>query len=264
MRPEDDPLDSAERAADDSPAAGQASGTDDSPLDRFLPESLRTGRRRASRRDDADALRDAPDRPLEAPRELSEVGAHVDLVLRAAEQAAAQIRQEAHEAADEMRLEAGRDAARVRGEAEDALRTSEHARAEVEHYVRETSAAADAQAEQTLRDVEAEAARIRAEAARDAGRMVVEAEQRGEQLEDAARGRAQRLAKEAETIEGRLDELLATLRGLTDQLEQHLALDVSASDTGSEALDEALARPQTRSKEPRSDGPPRGSRARSR
>src|SRR5919108_1376599 len=136
MRPEDDPLDSAERAADDSPVAGQASGTDDSPLDRFLPESLRTGRRRASRRDDADALRDAPDRPLEAPRELSEVGAHVDLVLRAAEQAAAQIRQEAQ------------------SEAEEALRTAERERADVERYVRETRAAADAQAEQTLRDVE--------------------------------------------------------------------------------------------------------------
>lgn len=240
--------DSAEEATDDGEprARDSSSGTDrdetsDSPLDRFFPHSLRTGRRRVSRRDEQEAVPDAGDTPLEVPRQLGEVGAHVELVLAAAEHAAEQIRKDAREVASEMRVEAGRDAARIHNEAEEALRASERERAEVEQYVAEKQAAADAQAEQTLRQAEAEAGNARADAAREAGRIVVEAERRGQEMEDAARRRTEELAQEADDIEARMDELLATLRGLTDLLERRLAVD--SPEAEAESPDEALAPP---------------------
>jgi cell division septum initiation protein DivIVA len=263
--------DSAEQATDDGEARAPEHGSGrnrdespDSPLDRFLPHSLRTGRRRAiSRRDQQDTLPDAGETPLEVPRQLTEVGAHVELVLAAAEHAAKQIRREAQEAASEIRVEAGRDAARIHNEAEEALRASERERAEVEQYVGETRAAADSQAQQALRQAEAEAEKVRAEAARQAGRIVVEAERRGQEMEDAARRRTEELAHEADDIEARMDELLGTLRGLTEQLERRLAVD-SPGDAEAESLDEALAPPKAESKEPSPDRPSRAAPAKPR
>jgi vacuolar-type H+-ATPase subunit E/Vma4 len=233
-------------------------GESDSPLARFLPHSLRAGRRRIARADEQDGVTDAVDEALEVPRQIGEVGAHVELVLAAAEQAAKQIRQEAQETASEIRVEAGRDAARIHDEVEEALRASERARAQVEQYVLEARAAADVQAEQALRDANAEAGRIRTDAAREAGRIVAEAERRGQELEDAARHRTEGLAQDADDIETRLDEWLETLRTLTHQLERRLAVDSPAeANAGPESLDEALARrtnPRGESKEPSPSG----------
>jgi hypothetical protein len=217
---------------------GGASG---SPLDRFLPHSLRTGRRGIPQSDEENAV---TDEAVDVAPRLGEVGAHVELVLAAAEEAAKQIRQEAQEAARQIRVEAGRDAALIHNEAEEALRAAEHKREEVAQYVVDTRAEADSQAEQALREAKAEAARMRADAAREAGRLVAEAERRGQELEDAARRRTQQLAEEADGIEGRLDDWLATLRTLTDQLERRLAIDTPA-EADAEPLDEALARPAT-------------------
>jgi DNA polymerase III gamma/tau subunit len=263
--------DSAEQGIDDGEARVPEHGsgkdrdeTSDSPLDRFLPRSLRTGRRRAfSRRDEQDSLPDAGDTPLEVPPQLTEVGAHVELVLAAAEHAAKQIRREAREAASEIRVEAGRDAARIHKEAEEALRAAERERAEVEEYVGETRAAADTQAQQALRQAEADAEKVRAEAARQAGRIVVDAEQRAHEMEDAARRRTEELAHEADDIEARMDELLGALRGLTEQLERRLAVD-SPGDAESESLDEALASPKAESSEPAPDRPSRAAPAKPR
>src|SRR5919198_3042828 len=100
----------------DTPAEATKEGEASSPLDRFLPNSLRTGRRRVPQREEHGP--DAVDEPVDVPRQLGEVGAHVDLVLTAAEKAAKRIRQDAQQAASEIRIEAGRDAARIHDEAQ--------------------------------------------------------------------------------------------------------------------------------------------------
>jgi cell division septum initiation protein DivIVA len=238
-------------------------GESGSPLDRFLPNSLRTGRKRIARGDEHDGATDAVDEPLEVPRQIGEVGAHVELVLTAAEQAAKQIRREAREAASEIRGEAGRTAARIHEEAEEARRASERERAQVEQYVRETRAAADAQAEQARRDAEAAAATIRADAARKAGGIVAEAERRGQELEDAARRRTEELAQDADDIETRLDDWLGTLRSLTHRLERKLAVDSPGeADDEPESLHEALARPMNPLSEPKEASPGGSDKAR--
>jgi hypothetical protein len=217
-------------------------GESDSPLDRFLPHSLRTGRRRISHQQDT--VTDRGNERLEVPQQVGEVGAHVELVLAAADEAAERIRQEAQEAASAIRVEAGRDATRIRDEVEEALRACERERAQVAQYVLETRAAADAQAEQTLREAKAEAATIKADAAREAGRIVAEAELRGQELEDAARRHTEELAQDADDIETRLDDWLGTLRTMTHELERRLAVDSPGeADAEQESLDEALARP---------------------
>jgi hypothetical protein len=231
-----------------------------SPLDRFLPQTLRTGRRRVLQRDEQGRPTDAvTEESIQLPRQLGEVGAHVELVLAAAEQAAEQIRQEALQAANEIRAEAGLDAARMRRELEEAARASERQRAEVGQYVVETRTAADAQAEQVLREADAEAAKIKTDATRQGGRMLAEAERRGHELEETARTRVEQLADEAHQIEARLDDWLTTLRAVTQELERRLAVDTPAEpDAGSESLDEALAPPASResdAEEGSADGP---------
>jgi hypothetical protein len=207
----------AEEVTEDDAAA--------SPLDRFLPTSLRTGRRRVSQRDERGDVTEAVNEPVEVPPQLREVGAHVELVLAAAQQAAERIRQAAQQAANEIRIEAGRDAARIHDETEEARQASERERSEVERYVVERRAEAGAQAEETLREANAEAASIKADAAREAGRIVADAERRGQELEDAARRRTEELAEEAVAVEARLDEWLTTLRTVTGELERRLAVD---------------------------------------
>jgi DNA repair exonuclease SbcCD ATPase subunit len=220
--------------------------TQGSPLDRFLPDSLRMRSTRASRRNEQKAMPYAGGEQHEVPRHFAEVGTHVKLVLVAAEHAAEQIRQEAREAANGVRANAGRDAARIRHEAEEALRASERQRAEIEEYVRQTRARAEAQMTQTLREAEAKAAEIGADAASAARRVVAEAKQRGQEIEDAARRRSQQLAKEAADLEERLDGLLDTLRKMTNQLEEQLGFDGRPkAGARSESLDEAITGPST-------------------
>jgi hypothetical protein len=139
---------------------------------------------------------EAPPEPPQRPsaNERAQVGAHVETVLKAAEEAAAQLVAEARAQAQEIRESAERES------------SSRHA------------AAADARAA-----AEDEAAKIRLAAEQEAEAIRAAAERHAATYEQEAEARYDELLNDTELAEDRLHRLVEGLRGVADRLDDLLA-----------------------------------------
>jgi hypothetical protein len=137
----DDPAKQAaadtERRAPDSESRTPDDSTSASALDRFLPHSLRTGRRRVFRGDEQDALNSTKHARAELPRQPSGIGAHVDLILAAADQAAEQIRRDAEQTLRDAQAEAAKVRAEAAREATEMVTDCERRGKEIEGAARD-------------------------------------------------------------------------------------------------------------------------------
>ena len=135
----------------------------------------------------------------------ADIGERVAGLLRAAEGAAEQIRDEARIESDRLLAAARIDAETVRQEA---AAFGENTRAAVEAYASQRRREADEEAQNKLAESE-----NHARAVRDAADAVAR------QIEDAARDRAQRLIDESKAADERLRKALVVLRRMTADLE---------------------------------------------
>jgi hypothetical protein len=143
--------------------------------------------------------------PLD-PRKFDEVGSQVGGVLRAAGEAAEQIRADALQQAASLREQAQADAVRLRNEAEAQSKETRHAG--------ETYAANHRrEAEETVRKL-IEESETQARAVREA------AEDMAKQIEDAARQHQIKVREEARSLEERMQNSLEGLRDLASDLQE--------------------------------------------
>ena len=152
-------------------------------------------------------------------RAYTDIGERVAGVLRAAEEAAEQIKADARDEASDLRREAEDEAEARSREAAD---ESEHLRTAAERYATDTRGAVDSYATQHRREAEEEAARTLAEAETQARATREAAEQMAKRIEAEGRTRQQTLFEESRSVEARLQRALAGFRHMTTQLEELL------------------------------------------
>ena len=150
---------------------------------------------------------------------VQDVGSRIDQILKAADDAAEQIKAEAREAADAARREAE---AAVAARLEEAERECEKLRAETENSVRDVRAAGDAYAAQRRRESDEEAARVLRETQQHARATREAAEVMAKQIESEARARIHELEERGRSIEARLQRVLITLRETSSTVEEVL------------------------------------------
>jgi hypothetical protein len=164
----------------------------------------------------------------------ADVGARVNLILQAAEEAAEQIRVQAAGDAEAIRQEAKAATAEqievVRGEAE-------RLRAEAERYDQDTRAAGDTYAVQRRREVDEQVSELLTDAEQNARATREAAEALAKQLESEAQARAHGLEEKARAIEARLQRVLVALRTTSSQIEDVLVAGGAGAETLLEALD---------------------------
>jgi hypothetical protein len=168
-----------------------------------------------------------------APPDVTQVGDRVAAVLRAAEEAAEQIRADAQAAAEQMRRQAEQEAeARL-----------EESRKEAERV----RTAADAESESTREAIQLYATNHRREAEEKAARLLSDAEMQARSAREAAEAMVQRIQESARSLEeevreqerlvrGRMQRYLAGLRDVSGQIEAVL----SETERGAPPLVEAL------------------------
>jgi hypothetical protein len=169
--------------------------------------------------------------PEETPR--PRVGEHVEAVLRAAEDAAAKLVEEARAQAQEIRQTAEREAS---AKADDA----ERARAEAVSKAEAVRAATEDEAARLRSSAEEEAANVRADAERDAETFAVRTAARYEDLLNdtaLAEDRLRRLVDGLRDVADRLDDLLEPAEDEEYEEPRGSALDEQEDATLEEALD---------------------------
>jgi len=149
-----------------------------------------------------------------------DIGARVNEILGAAEDAADRHRSEALEAAAAIRTEAELDAAAI---AEEAQRDRARLQSEADAEARETRNAGDVYATQRRRQADEEAGKLLAEAEQQARATREAAEAMANKLENEARARTHELSERVRELETRLGRVPAALRSTAAQLEEVLA-----------------------------------------
>jgi len=208
------------------------------PVDRFLPYSLRAA-------PEAEAPARAPAEGAVERGAYEEVGDRVAGVLASAEQAAAEIRDEATREAEGIRGEARADALRIRRDAEETVRDSEQLRSDAEAYAAEVRTAADGYAQEKRSEADSAVAETQRRAEAEAAEIVDGAAAEARDVVAAARRRGADLEREHEAVQERLRELLVISRDVTGRLEQHLGdRDKLAADDESlrDGADDGVAR----------------------
>ena len=193
----------------------EASADEAPPVDRFLPYSLRAAP------EDVAPTRAPAEGGVER-RAYKEVGDRVAGVLGSAEQAAAEIREEATREAAGIRGEAREDALRIQRDAEETVRASEQLRSDAETYAAEVRTAADGYAQEKRREADSAVAEAQRRAGGEATEIVDRAATEARDVVAAARRRGAELEREHEAVQERLRELLVISRDVTGRLEQHL------------------------------------------
>jgi hypothetical protein len=179
----------------------EAEATDDAPVEAGEREET-AARVPSNAPPHEQTVANAPDR----------VGEHVTAVLQAAEQAAAQLTEQAERQAAEMRNAAERDAA---SRLEEAEAKAERVQAEAE----QARAEALALLEEATATAEADADAHRAKAAEEASRVVAAAERKASSIEAGAVSRNAELRKDTALAEERLRRLVGGLREVADRLD---------------------------------------------
>jgi vacuolar-type H+-ATPase subunit E/Vma4 len=174
-------------------------------------------------------LKAAPDRT----KEYTEVGETVAGILRAAEEAAEQIRTDARAQGNKI-MERARVVAE--GRIEELTREAERVRREAEDYASDIRAAVEGYASQQRREAEEEAGRILERAEEQARAMRAAAEGMAEQIEGDARQRNEQLRDEARSLEERRQRVLEEIREMVAQLNELIPTPAARKDEG-ELLD---------------------------
>lgn len=194
---------------------------------RILPHGVAKRPRRCSklllmlgRSEDEEGVQESVN-PLTAASErtkaYTEVGDAVAGVLRAAEEAAEQIRADARTEAAKIVERAHEDAA---ARIQELTRAAERARADADEYGQDIRTAVDGYASQQRREAEEEARTIVAEAEGQARAIREAAEGMAEQIEGDARRHSEQLRDEARSLEERRQRILDSLREMRAQLNE--------------------------------------------
>ena len=215
-----------------------APADEEAPVDRFLPYSLRAAPEavRAAR---------APAEGGVERRSYEEVGDRVAGVLASAEQAAAEIREEATREAAGIRDEAREDAARIRRDAEETVRDSKQLRSDAETYAAQVRTAADGYAQEKRREADSAVAEVQRRAEGEAAEIVDRAAAEARDVVAAAHRRGADLEREHEAVQERLRELLVISRDVTGRLERHLGerdIPTAADESLRDGADDEVAR----------------------
>jgi cell division septum initiation protein DivIVA len=168
-----------------------------------------------------------------APPDVTQVGDRVAAVLRAAEEAAEQIRMDAQAAAEQMTRQAEQEA---KARLEEARKEADRVRT-----------AADAESESTRDAIQLYATNHRREAEEKAARLLSDAEMQARSAREVAEAMVQRIQESARSLEeevreqermvrGRMQRYLAGLRDVSGQIEGVLA----ETERGAPPLVEAL------------------------
>jgi chromosome segregation ATPase len=158
--------------------------------------------------------------PSEEPTPYADVGDAVASVLKAAQEAAERLRDEAQtQARDILERAHGEASARI----EELTRESERTRSEAEDYARDVRAAVDSYGTQQRRGAEEEARHILADAEEQARATREAAQEMGQQIGSEARARYERLHEEVRSLEERRTRIVTDLRELTAQLNDLVA-----------------------------------------
>jgi chromosome segregation ATPase len=176
--------------------------------------------------------------PLTAPPErtkaYTDVGDAVAGVLRAAEEAAEQIRADARTEAAAIVERAHEDAtARI----QELTRAAERARTDADDYANDIRGAVEGYGSQQRREAEEEARAIVAEAEAQARATREAAEDMGKQIEGDARRRNDQLRDEVRSLEERRQRVLDGLREMRAQLNELFPELAPAGRTETELLD---------------------------
>jgi vacuolar-type H+-ATPase subunit E/Vma4 len=170
----------------------------------------------------------------ERAKEYTEVGDAVAGVLRAAEEAAEQIRGDARAQAEAI-LARAREAADTR--IEELTREAVRTRSDAEDYARDIRDAVEGYASQQRREAEEEARTILSEAEEQARAMRAAAEGMAEQIEGDAKRRNDGLREEARSLEERRQRVLEGLREMAAQLNELFPELASGDRSGTELMD---------------------------
>ncbi len=218
------------------PAKQDTSGDDEEQTPAEAPADSSIVQRVFAATGDADTAPDVPAEP--APADLSEVGAEVGTVLKAAQEAADRIRSAAREEAARIREEAK---AEVAAAVEEAQRLAESDRADGERVRKEAAA----YAQQMRADAEREAEQILEKAQQRLEQADGEVEEKLRRAEASARDRREALAAESARYQERLEKMLGVFQGMSSQLEELLAAPAregaaASEETADKTLEEAL------------------------
>jgi cell division septum initiation protein DivIVA len=173
--------------------------------------------------------------PLVADASAGVVGERVSAILRAAEDAADEIRAEARGLSDRL-LRKTRETAQVK--ITELTSEAEQLRREAEDYARDMRMAVEAYATKHRQDAEAEARRLTEGAEGQAKAILETAHARAQRIDEAARRQEETLRAESQRLEQRrrqalrsVGELMAMLEELVDEThEQRLELDETLKD----------------------------------
>ena len=160
-------------------------------------------------------------------KEYTEVGETVAGILRAAEEAAEQIRADARAQGNKI-MERARVVAE--GRIEELTREAERIRREAEDYAGDIRTAVESYGSQQRRDAEEEAGRILAQAEEQARAMRAAAEGMAEQIEGDARQRNEQLRDEARSLEERRQRVLEEVREMVAQLNELIPAPAARTD----------------------------------
>jgi hypothetical protein len=158
----------------------------------------------------------------EAGDTIDRIGTHVSSIVRAAEEAAQQIRAEARQEAERLLEDARREAATrteaARRHASMTMSEADTFRAEAEDWSKETRESAEKYAADRRAEAEAEARSVVSTAEREAAAAGKDAERRQQALRmdiSLAEERLRQLAVGLHELAARLDELIATPAGVS-------------------------------------------------
>jgi hypothetical protein len=166
--------------------------------------------------DRAEPARDEPVHETPTHRDYAQFGDRVASVLRAAEEAAEQIRADARAAAQEMTRQAEQEA---KARLEQARREADRLRAEADAESMNTREAAQAYTATHRREAEEHAARVLSEAETQARASREAAEAMVHRIEESARALEEEVREQERMIRGRMQRYLAGLRDVSTQIE---------------------------------------------
>jgi hypothetical protein len=179
------------------------------------------------------AVHDEPVQEEPALRDYTQFGDRVASVLRAAEEAAEQIRADARAAAQQMTHQADQEA---KARLEESRREADRLRAEAHAESRSTREAAEEYAASHRGEAEEQAARLLSDAETQARASREAAEAMVQRIEESARSLDEEVREQERMIRGRMQRYLAGLRDASGQIEALLG----ETERGAPPLVEAL------------------------
>lgn len=162
------------------------------------------------------AVHDEPVQEEPTHRDFTQFGDRVASVLRAAEEAAEQIRMDASAAAQQMTRQAEQEA---KARLEQARREADRLRAEADAESRNSREAAQAYTANHRREAEEHAARLLSDAEAQARASREAAEAMVQRIEESARALEEEVREQERMIRGRMQRYLAGLRDVSGQIE---------------------------------------------